>query len=101
MIIIKTRTLIIDVDLEEERNRIRRLFKQKLYQKALIKVIDDFEKYGYSKACDAYDALPYNKKDEYPLQESMGKWWWQMHGSFEYEKNVIDQTKLEIIKTEE
>ena len=67
-----------------------------------MNVIDIFDKKGYHDAYDAYVDLPYNELDEYPLQESMGKWWYQINGDtmFAYEDNVKHEAKLEIIKTE-
>jgi hypothetical protein len=94
IIVTNTRT----IDLNEERKRIRKLFRNPLYRDALINVIDVFEKDGFEKAWDVYFDLPYNKEDEYPLQESMGKWWSQVSESwFLHEKNVKHEQKIEII----
>jgi hypothetical protein len=100
MKIIKTKTTVIEFDPEEERQRIRRLFGNPTYQEALIKVIDVFEKDGLDAAYDVYDQLPYNEEDEYPLQESMGTWWHNLHGDLLYSKRakVTEDTKIEIIK---
>jgi len=100
MKVIVTNTRTITIDLEEERKRIRKLFKkQPSYQDALIGVIDAFEKDGYNKALELYFGLPYNEEDEYPLQESMGKWWYQVGGDdFLWENNVENKRKMEIIK---
>lgn len=100
-----TKTTVVEFDLDKERNRIKTIFdkeSEKVYRDALLNVIDIFDKNGYYDAYDAYDALPYNEIDEYPLQESMGKWWWQINGDrkFAYEDNVKHSTKLELIKTE-
>jgi hypothetical protein len=99
-----TKTITVEFDLNKERKHIKECFKKKKekpYRDALINVIDTFEKDGLNAAYDEYDKLPYNELDEYPLQESMGRWWWQINSqSFMYEPNVIQQHRLEIIKTE-
>jgi hypothetical protein len=97
-----TKISTIEFDLDNERDRIKRIFKRKNeepYRDALLNVIDIFEKDGIAAADNAYDALPYNEIDEYPLQESMGKWWWQINDNdFMYESNVETIRRLEIIK---
>lgn len=100
MKIIKTKVTTIEFDPEEERNRIHRLFKKMKYRDALIKVIDVFEKDGLDAAYEVYDELPYNEEDEYPLQESMGIWWFNIHGDLLYNEKakVTEETKIEIIK---
>lgn len=99
-----TKITTVEFDLDEERKRIKKCFnkkKEKQYRDALLNVIDVFEKNGYYAAYDVYDDLPYNEIDEYPLQESMGIWWSQIHGQhFQYENNVKHEHKLEFIKTE-
>ena len=92
-----TKVTTIDIDLEKERERIRKIFDNETYRNALLNVIDVFEKEGYEKSADAYDALPYNEEDEYPLQESMGKWWWQINGhGFMWEDNIHTEHGMEI-----
>ena len=103
MKVILTHTTTIEFDLEDERNRVRRCFdkkKERMYRDKLIEVIDIFEKDGYDKAYEAYENLPYNEIDEYPLQESMGEWWYQINGDqfFRYDDNVKHDYKMEIIK---
>lgn len=99
-----TKITTVEFDLDEERNRIKKCFNKKkevVYKNALLEVIDVFEKDGFNKAYDVYDALPYNEIDEYPLQESMGKWWYQINSDFfMYEDNVKHVHRMEIIKTE-
>jgi len=99
-----TKITTVEFDLDVERKLVKECFKkkkEKLYRDALLNVIDVFEKDGYSKAYDAYDDLPYNEIDEYPLQESMGFWWYQISGwNFQYKENVSHTLKTEIIKTE-
>ena len=101
MKVILTKITTVEVDLDKERERITKIFKKKKYRDPLLKVIDIFEKEGYHKAYDAYNELPYNEEDEYPLQESMGKWWYQINGDqwFAYDDNVNHDYKMEIIKT--
>jgi len=93
---------VVEFDLTQERERIRSLFKRKKeerYRNALLAVIDAFEKGGLDLATKAYDRLPRHKEEEYPLQESMGKWWWQIHGNqFMYEDNVWTTTTTSIHK---
>jgi hypothetical protein len=103
MKVILTHTTTIELNLEEERNRVRRCFKKKKeapYRDRLIEVIDIFEKDGYEKALEAFDHLPYNEIDEYSLKESMGKWWYQINGDqfFRYEDNMKHEHSMEIIK---
>jgi len=102
MKIIKTKITTIHVDLEKERQIIRDFFggRYSKYRKPLIEVIDTFEKDGYDAAFEKYLNLPYNEDDEYPLQESMGVWWHNIHGDLLYNRkaNVTIDTKLEIIK---
>ena len=100
MKIIKTIVSTIEFDPEEERERIRRLFHNDLYRDSLIEVIDVFEKDGLEAAYVVYFQLPYNEEDEYPLQESMGIWWHNIHGDLLYNEKakVTEETKIEIIK---
>lgn len=103
MRVIVTKRRIVTFDLNEERERIKRAFskkKERLYRDKLLEVIDVFEEHGYDKAVDVYDDLPYNDVDEYPLQESMGEWWWQIngHSMFAYEDNVKHEYEMQIIK---
>lgn len=99
MKVIVTNTRTITIDLEQERQRIMDLFDNPIYIDSLIGVIDAFEKDGYDKALELYFGLPYNEEDEYPLQESMGKWWSQVGGDdFLWDNNVENERKMEIIK---
>jgi hypothetical protein len=103
MQVIITKVKTVDIDLDAERKKIKKGFNKKserVYRDKLIEVIDIFERDGFNMACDAYDELPYNEVDEYPLQESMGIWWWQIINdqSFNYHDNVKHQYKMEIIK---
>jgi hypothetical protein len=100
MKIIKTKTTIIDFDPEHERQRIMDLFDNPIYIDSLIRVIDVFEKDGLDSAYEVYDNLPYNEEDEYPLQESMGIWWHNIHGDLLYNEKakVTEDTKIEILK---
>ena len=99
-----TKITTVEFDLDVERNHIKKCFKkkkEKRYRDALLHVIDVFEENGLYAAYDVYDELPYNEIDEYPLQESMGKWWWQINGQhFMYDENVTDVVTTELIKTE-
>lgn len=95
-----TKVTTVEFNLDEERKRVKKCFNKKrerVYRDALLNVIDVFEKDGYAAACDVYDNLPYNEDGEYPLQESMGKWWYQINGSqfFKYEDNMKHDYKLE------
>ena len=100
MKIIKTKVTTIEFDPEKERQRIMDLFDNPIYIDALIKVIDVFERDGLDAAYEAYDELPYNEEDEYPLQESMGVWWFNIHGDLLYNEKakVTEETKIKIIK---
>jgi hypothetical protein len=105
MKVICTKTTTIEFDLNKERVRINQIFNKKKndkkYRESLLNVIDVFERDGLHKAIEAYDDLPYHEEDEYPLQESMGIWWWQINGNeFLYKDNVKEDYKIEIIKTE-
>ena len=98
--IIITKTIEIAFNPEEERRRIRRLFKNGVYRDSLIEVIDVFEKDGLNAALEIYYKLPYNEKDEYPLQESMGVWWHNIFGDLLYceDSKAKMYEKIEIIK---
>lgn len=63
MKVIVTKRIIVTLDLNEERERIKRCFsknKERLYRDKLLEVIGVFEEHGYDKACDVYHELPYN-----------------------------------------
>lgn len=105
MQVVITKVKTVEFDLNEERKKIKKSFNKKserLYRDKLIEVIDIFEEEGLSENLyNHYDTLPYNEIDEYPLQESMGIWWWQITTSddmFNYENNVEHDTVVEIIK---